>query len=281
MTRLLIAIFELIPKNLVSYVVGRLFRLQPRPKIARRLNRLFVRATGIDESESEHPAESYASIGELFARRLRPGVRPISAGMVYPCDGRVTACQQFDNGGTSVVQAKGLVYSLAELIGEPLPFEKGYALTVYLAPHNYHRVHSPLTAQLCSVQHIPGNLWPVNSLLVRHMPNLFCENERLVFRLRHERLGDCFLVMVGAFNVGRMATPFFPDFFTNDKFGMLERKKLEPANPTFLDPGDELGVFLLGSTTVAIFPETYSDSFSFQQVDERMVRMGECFAPPA
>ena len=55
--------------------------------------------------------------------------------------------------------------------------------TIYLAPHNYHRVHSPLAGKLESITYIPGDLWPVNPPVVKQIPRVFSRNERVVFEI--------------------------------------------------------------------------------------------------
>ena len=91
--------------------------------------------------------------------------------------------------GGHLYQAKGSPYTLAELLGETgaavEALEGGRYFTIYLAPHNYHRVHAPLDARLAAhalhsrraVQRQPGDgrcnptpLLPQRArrLLVRH-----------------------------------------------------------------------------------------------------------------
>ncbi|KAF0773196.1 phosphatidylserine decarboxylase proenzyme, mitochondrial isoform X1 [Aphis craccivora] len=74
---------------------------------------------GVIVHEIELPMESYKSLGEFFARRLKDGARPICLDrpMVSPADGtivsvgRVTSCQ--------VEQVKGVTYTIKSFLGSP------------------------------------------------------------------------------------------------------------------------------------------------------------------
>ncbi|HEY5949866.1 MAG TPA: phosphatidylserine decarboxylase, partial [Kofleriaceae bacterium] len=79
--------------------------------------RAFARAVGADLGEAELDLRSYASLGDLFARRLRPGAREIDAeptSIISPCDGALAARGNAIDG--SLIQAKGKNYSLEELL---------------------------------------------------------------------------------------------------------------------------------------------------------------------
>ena len=50
-----------------------------------------------------------------------------------------------------LIQAKGLEYRLADLFEDPKRTEQydgGVFITIYLAPHNYHRVHSMVEGEV-------------------------------------------------------------------------------------------------------------------------------------
>ena len=67
---------------------------------------------------------------------------------------------------------------------------------------------TPVDGVIRSWRHIPGRLFPVNGLAVRHVNGLFTVNERVVVNLESERFGHVALVMVGASNVGRITLSF-------------------------------------------------------------------------
>lgn len=287
------AFLALLPRNALSLICGWLARLEFPPLLQSQFNRIFVSAFGLNMGEAElrNPGD-YASIEDLFIRRLRPGIRPIESRYVSPADGFLAWSAALAAG--QAIQAKGISYSPAQLIwgresgDNKLAAEKlQWFSTIYLAPHNYHRVHAPISGSVTAIRHIPGDLWPVNLPFVKNFPGLFCANERLVFDIRLSSSEDAessgspeltrsagavdspmaYVVLVGAFNVGRIKTHMLPDFATNqtvfrttgqstwDFQGQSTSSIDEPMRPPVVAAGDELGAFLLGSTVVVVLDE--------------------------
>ena len=219
MAELSYTLLRLLPKNTFSRAVGAACRVRaPRPMM-RAAIRKFCAAYGVDVTESERPVEDYESFTEFFTRRLKPGARPIAPGdgAVSPVDGTVGEWGEIVD--ARLYQAKGKHYTLAELIGGPAAeedarqFTGGSFCTIYLAPYNYHRIHTPLGGEITGYVNVPGQLWPVNAIGVRNVEKLFCVNERLTTFVRTPR-GPCAVVAVGATNVGRIRA-VYDDIVTN------------------------------------------------------------------
>lgn len=261
-----------IPKNLVSYIFGWFFRIRLPGFLNILACKIFIKLTGIDMSEAEFDVAGYSSIEDLFTRRLKPGLRPTNGEVISPADGKLVYSAQVSN--KMAIQAKGLNYSVEELVfgkdGVVETSDLSHAMTIYLAPHNYHRVHSPVDGTLESISYFPGELWPVNKHAVRVIPNLFVRNERLVFKISLKEGGIMYLVMVGALNVGRIQPIMVPSFVTNDlpRLKFSEPKKLHFEKPYELMVGSELGVFSLGSTVVLVSDSTVDKRFNFLEVTE-------------
>ncbi len=281
-------LFQLIPKNLLSLLTGYLARLRlPRP-LSTYLLKGFASAFNLDMSEAEMPLERYPTIEDLFTRRLKEGVRPIHGPLVSPADGYLAISAPCDTPDLAI-QAKGLTYSLSELVtGTPqVPtgihsegIDCAWYQTIYLAPHNYHRVHAPFSGRVRLIRYIPGELWPVNIPFVMRIPRLFCRNERLVFECDVLTGGKAWIVMVGALNVGRMITPLKPELVTN----ALDRQTTPTPSVAQVDldlkVGSEIGTFMLGSTVIVVYdakalsglggPETV-----IKENDNNPVKMGQ------
>jgi phosphatidylserine decarboxylase len=250
-------LFHLFPKNLISWFTGTLARLKrPRPFV-RWMRRTFAAMFKLNMAEAELALDSYASIEDLFTRRLKPGLRPIQGVVCSPADGYLARSAPAVQG--QEIQAKGLDYDLKEFVygaaEASSTFEAAWYQTVYLAPHNYHRVHAPFAGKLLAIRYLPGQLWPVNVPFVARIPRLFARNERLSFEFELKGGGKGFAVMVGAFNVGRMTTPLAPELITND---LSRQLGASPRTTTFDPPravaqGDELGTFMLGSTVIMVY----------------------------
>jgi phosphatidylserine decarboxylase len=108
----------------------------------------------------------------------------------------------------------------------------------------YHRVHWPADATLVAWCRIPGRLYPVNALAVRHVDRLFAVNRRAVLRVDTDRFGPLVLVLVGATNVGRIELACEREGAGEGEGG--------PSRPLLAKRGDELGAFHLGSTVVLL-----------------------------
>lgn len=228
--------------------------------------------------EAEKPLIDYLSIEDVFTRSLKSGSRTNSDSfLVSPADGKISQLGSAHD--EQAIQIKGLNYDLRELVYSRSASPKAEAKlvwfsTVYLAPHNYHRVHSPVSGTVLKTRYVPGNLWPVNKPFVKHMPQLFLKNERLVFDIQVENGGVVYVVMVGALNVGRINTALMPDFTTNS-LEKLEEFETDINKP--IRKGDCLGVFMLGSTVVTVFDENASKccELPMRHSGEREVLVGE------
>lgn len=244
-------LLRFLPKNLISRLFGG-FAARRRPRwMVRLVNRWWARHFEVDLAEAEHPIEHYDSLLAFFTRRLKNGARPLaqeSDVIVSPVDGRVGAFGKIEDG--RLLQAKGLDYSLASLLGSEeaaVAFKNGHFCTLYLSPRDYHRIHSPGRGRVTRSLYEPGTLWPVNASAVRTVPSLFAVNERVTTWVDNER-GALAVVMVGATNVGSIRLAY-QDFLTN-RGG--RRTVLEHQPPIEVERGEHLGTFELGSTVVVL-----------------------------
>jgi len=129
----------------------------------------------------------------------------------------------------------------------------GAYLVTYLSPRDYHRVHFPMLGRVVAWTHIPGKLFPVGSKSVKREPGLFAKNERFVTVV--DGVGGRYaVVMVAAVGVGHITASYDSEVATHDagfSNGSVRHKRLSPPIP--VERGQELGIFNLGSTTIALF----------------------------
>jgi phosphatidylserine decarboxylase len=233
--------------------VGRGARARVPTPLRTSAYRAFARATGANLGEAELDLRSYVNFGDLFARRLRPGARPIDdneSAVIAPCDGTLAAHGIAANG--ELIQAKGLNYRLEDLVVDPEMARRlvdGPYATIYLSPRDYHRVHAPVDARLVAYDYVPGELWPVNPRVAARREGLFVKNERVVIWLDAPRLGTVAVVMVGAAGVGNIRLVHASDSVHWRHAGERRRIELDAT----VARGDELGAFRLGSTVVLLF----------------------------
>jgi phosphatidylserine decarboxylase len=208
----------------------------------------YCRAYRVDMDEVAPRAGAYPSFDAFFTRPLRPGARSVSADpVVSPADGALKAKGSIEDGGTLLV--KGTRYSAAELIGDAGDAQRyigGQFAVVYLSPRDYHRVHSPVDGGVVLVRGIPGDLYPVNAIGERYVPQLFVRNNRVAIATDTETLGRVTVVMVGAVIVGRISVSVVPLPAVPPGVHVIDP-------PAMVRRGDEIGTFHLGSTAVLLF----------------------------
>jgi len=253
----LLAAVRLMPRHVVTRALGGLAGLSRPEPLARLAVRRFAQAYRIDLDEAQKPLAEYRTVRELFTRRLKDSARVLAPGddvPVAPADGRIYACGEQQAG--QLIQAKGVSYPLEALLADEelsRALSGGSYVTIYLSPHDYHRVHSPLSGKVSSIAYVPGDLFPVNPTSAALVKNLFTRNERLVFAL-DTPLGPCAVVMVGATVVGRLRATFAgatADGELSFRPRHALRRLYRPEVP--IAKGAELGVFDMGSTVIVCF----------------------------
>jgi phosphatidylserine decarboxylase len=258
----------------LSRVMARLADARLPQPILRALLRTYVRTYRVDLSEAAEPLGAYPTFNAFFTRRLREGVRPVArepALVVSPSDSRL---QSFGRVPPSALleQIKGRSYTLAALLGDPSEaalFTGGAHATLYLSPSMYHRVHVPVDGRITAWRYLPGRLYPVNAMAVRHVEGLFTVNERVVVTIESDDVGPVAVVLVGATNVGRMTLAFAG--LTTNAGGPAVAVHLE--KPQAVRRGDELGAFNLGSTVVLLAADPSLEPAGVNEGD--IVRMGQ------
>jgi phosphatidylserine decarboxylase len=250
--------------------------------LLRALIRSWIRGYGVDMSEAAEPVSAYPTFNAFFTRKLKAGARPLDpdpGAVTSPSDSLVYSIGPVPESGL-LEQIKGRTYALETLLGsaeDARPFAGGTHATLYLSPSMYHRVHAPVDGLVRSWRYLPGRLYPVNALAVRHVERLFAVNERVVVRIDSEAFGPVAVVFVGATNVGRISLSF-TDLVTNTGGAPLHAA---PPQPIPLRKGDELGAFNLGSTVVLLVADPRLRPAGADV--GRLVKMGEALwrRPPS
>lgn len=240
-------ILRALPRVRISRAVGRLCDQTLPPAVSRAVTRAYCQAYRVDIDEALPQPGSYSSFDAFFTRSLKPGARTVSGDvLVSPSDGVLSSQGRVDAGARIFV--KGQPYEVGELVGDPRDaarYAGGEFAVVYLAPRDYHRVHSPVDGEISLIRGMAGDLFPVNSIGERYVPQLFVRNQRVAIVIDTKGLGRVTLVMVGAVIVGRISVEVLPD-----KDVPPGLHPISPAVP--VGRGDEVGVFHLGSTVVLL-----------------------------
>ena len=274
MGRLASLYLRLLSRPSLSGRVGRAAEVRLPGPVLRAVIAAYVRFYGVDLGESAEPVASFRTFDEFFTRRLREGARPVDAAsdvIVSPCDARLHGLGRVLE-GRRLEQVKGKSYALDDLLGDARLAARlagGVQATLYLSPAMYHRVHWPVDGRVVGWRRIPGRLYPVNALAVRHVDRLFAVNRRVVVEVASETFGPLAVVLVGATNVGRISLTF-------ESMGALpsiHSDWVEAARRIDVRRGEELGTFHLGSTVVLLASDPRVASAG--PVEGDLVKMGQ------
>jgi len=279
-TTLFVWLQWLLPQHALSRLVGWLARVE-QPAVKNLLIRNFTKLFKVDTAEAaEADPDAYPSFNAFFTRALASGARPMPeapGALACPVDGKVSACAELEDG--LMLQAKQFRYELDALLGgdTPAALRRGSFVTVYLAPGDYHRIHSPVDARLVEMRYLPGALFSVNGATVGAVPRLFSRNERISC-LFETAFGPMAVVLVGALNVGSMATTWAGDVAPGPhRQARIWRYPASGAGAVQLARGEELGRFNMGSTVIVVLPEAGPRFVPAIRAGER-VRVGEILA---
>ncbi|MEO6951103.1 MAG: archaetidylserine decarboxylase [Polyangia bacterium] len=213
----------------------------------------FAAYAGADLSALDRPIDDFERLDDFFTRPLAPGARPVDGRtgiVVSPVDGVVSEMGIAHDG--RLIQAKGLDYSLEGLLADSdwaRVFRDGAYATLYLAPKDYHRIHSPVGGHVVAHRHLPGAFYPVNPLSVRTVPGLFSINERVISYVDSE-VGKVAVVKVAATGVGHISLSYDEQVRSHSGPGGSLRNY---DTPIAVGRGQELGMFHLGSTVIVLF----------------------------
>lgn len=257
LSRLFVFLQYLLPKFWLTslvYHVARIRVVAVKNVLIRGFLKLYD--VNLDEVRLDVPGD-FATFNDFFIRELGDGARPVDGGagsFVSPADG--TLSQAGTLRGDRLLQAKGLDYTLADLLAADLDkvgaFTDGVFATIYLAPYDYHRVHAPMDGELVAAHYVPGDLFSVNNATASHVPGIYTRNERLNLHFNTAH-GPLTLIMVGALNVGSISTPWSGQIRPR-KSGVVELLDLS-AQPCDVKKGDLLGWFNMGSTVIVLLPK--------------------------
>ncbi|MDR2581206.1 MAG: archaetidylserine decarboxylase [Fibromonadaceae bacterium] len=276
---------KLLPKNAVSRLFGAFTRMRI-PFFSKLFANWFAKHYKINMEESEVPAKGFANIHDLFTRKLKQDARIVedNAEVICPVDGVLTAYGMLNPDKPEYMQAKGKPCTLESLLRNKELAEKyagGAWAIVYLAPHNYHRIHSPVSGNVTAAYYCPGMLWPVNARSVNRVEGLFSINERLTSQISTYDGGEVLLIKVGATNVGRITVDYKKDWITNSMPPPANRNasftKWEPESIHAYAKGQEIARFETGSTIILICNKTILQRTKhlFEELEGKKVVMGQ------
>jgi phosphatidylserine decarboxylase len=255
--------------------------------------RTYANMTGVNLDEIRYPLDSFRTIQDFFSRPLKKGAREVKStdplALVSPADSQVMALGDIES--DRIEQVKGTSYSLKGFLGvDVLKNKKNGSggpgsstwkyIVLYLCPGDYHRFHSPCEFSVDVGKHFSGEMLSVNGISLRFLNDVFTVNERVVLAGKWAQ-GEMHYAAVAAHGVGNIKLSFEKNLKTNDPRtvpfylgGDVRTRKLDQK----LTPGEEVGMFKLGSTIVLVFEASNNMQWNVKQGD--LVKVGEPIISP-
>jgi phosphatidylserine decarboxylase len=271
------------PKHLISRLVGRIASAK-MGWLTTQLISLFIKAFKINMAEAKlKNASDFDTFNNFFTRELEAGARVINDTnntICFPVDGAIS--QQGDIVDGRLIQAKGFNYNLTTLLGgdqkTSAAFQGGKFSCIYLAPKDYHRIHMPMAATLREMIYVPGELFSVNPLTARNVPDLFARNERVV-AVFDTKFGAFSMVLVGATIVASIETTWAGTITPPAGSDIFRWQYPADGDDAIrFQKGDEMGRFKLGSTVISTFSPQMLNNFAEGYGPGSITRLGDIYA---
>lgn len=269
-----IRLLALMPTRLGSQVWGYLTHLTLPVPLRDPLYGFYAKLFDVIMEEVPRPLSEFNSLNDFFTRRISMDHRPLAkSDIVSPVDGKVLVHGDCD--GKWSEQIKGIHYGLDSLLGHDVNemihrYAKKKAANgalpnlkycvIYLAPGDYHGIHSPVDWTIKDVRHFTGHLFSVSPATSARLHGLLSVNERVCLSGTYPH-GFFSMTPVGAYNVGSITLEWDDEFNTN----LREHKtnqyyELDYESDIHAGKGECVSFFNLGSTVVLIFeaPDNWS-----------------------
>ena len=223
-----------------------------------------------DNKEDENKCwDKFKNINELFYRKRKdlPDINTESNIITSSTDCYCTIFKTFNE--SKKLWIKGNNYTIQKLLGlELLPFVSDNigSIIFRLAPHHYHRIHSPINGKIISIKKLGTEYYSVQPIIVNsHVHDVFTENKRVVLEIEPTIYPGkkIYFVIIGATCVGSIV---FSQLNINNYFNLNRNiTDVDITDITFTEPiiikqNEELGWFQYGgSTCVLIYDTQYYD----------------------
>lgn len=144
----------------------------------------FFKCPPYNMDEYLRPRGGWKSFNQMFARRTKPGYRPIAAigdSRIITSPADATFDGQWEVNTNSGVDIKGLHWKIEELLeGSPYAhaFEGGQWTHSFLNTNDYHRQHAPVAGTIVEARVIQGTVYL--QVTAEPIPNDTCGRSRLV-----------------------------------------------------------------------------------------------------
>jgi phosphatidylserine decarboxylase len=264
-----------LPRDTATRLMGWFSRIES-PLLCRASIAIWRCFTDLDLSEAKQ--QRFSSLHACFTRELKPGSRPIDPNphvLTSPSDGIVGECGAID--GTTVFQAKGFSYDLAELLGSTdraEAFRDGCYATLRLTSAMYHRFHSPGRARVRHVTYVSGDTWNVNPIALKRVEKLFCKNERAIIDVDIAAEAPTQApIRIALVPVAAILVASIRLHCADVRLHIRYRGPNEIACDSAVERGEEMGWFEHGSTIIVLAPAGVTLATGISSGEQ--IRMGQ------
>lgn len=202
------------------------------------VNHYELSSTKLNEYRPASGSSKYISFQDFFTRQLSAEL-VVRHSTIIPCEGVV--CENGPVHLLNHINVKGQFFSVRKIfgdLGQSIPDHYSF-LNIFLHNHNYHRFHAPVTGTVKNIITIPGQLNFLRPWLYK--TNQASEpafvNERIVVEVVDAASQSWFISFVGGMGVGQIKI--------HEKFNIGGT----------MTCGEEIGLFLLGSTCCLAVPK--------------------------
>lgn len=181
--------------------------------------------------------ELYQTFQDFFIRKLKNPL-VVTAENIWPCDG--VLCEYGQINQLPTVKVKNQVRELRTIFSEAgkLIPDQYFFSNIFLHNIDYHRIHAPISGEIVSIEHLPGDILILRPNLYPNKPSYpALLNERVIITLKNTKTDELvFITIVGGAAISTI--------------------KLEPNIKigNRINIGEELGHFEIGSTVCMAHP---------------------------
>ena len=220
------------------------------PAIKNRLIQQFIKFYRVDMTPAiRQEPDQFEHFQDFFTRELKSAARPIHGdahSIISPVDGTVAISGRYTN--NTLIQFKRTSTNLFNLTRSKRIGESGQYAIIYLSPKDYHRVHSPVQAELVAASRVGGTRFSVKPSNHNNIDGLYERNVRVNCHLRLPN-GEMLMSMVGAMIVSSVQTQW------DDQIPLNQVVIEKDITPRLFQPGEEMARFCLGSTVILVVPD--------------------------
>jgi phosphatidylserine decarboxylase len=220
--------------------------------------------------------EHFENTNDFFIR-IRKGLPlddSISKDIVSPVDAYTTIF--INELSSKKYWIKGHNYTISNLIDSNENHEHMTTIILRLAPHHYHRFHSPVNGQIISIKTIGNSYYSVNPDIVNSSKNVFNKNVRCIVKIKTITNKIIYMIIIGATCVGSIVftqknivnncldktTEENSELYFKYNKNEIDKSKRCPTDKFFREiyffnnldiiQNEELGTFQFGGSTVII-----------------------------